>query len=466
MRYKWLKLFTIITVVALILSLGFGCKAEEAAPAEEKAEEAAPAEEKAEEAEPAEEKAEEAEPVELVLWWWGEQEFEGLTGWLDDTITIFEEEHPNITISSTLQATENVFSDFPTASAAGNPPDLQFFWNGVYCMEFAWLGYIEPLNAYFTEAELEQMYSLPTTNYQGDDYRLGWYSFAFGWAYNKKILEEAGVSKAPETWDEWLDACQKVKDAGYIPISLGSKDKLVGDWLQAIFMYQQLDDYSDVVKLCTGELNWDKPRYYEHWVKIKELWDKGYINDDVNSLDLYQGQEMLTNGEAAFTIAVGSIIPSIEEALGVGNVGYMNTPVFGIGDLAGTACMDVQGIGISSGSEHKELSAEFIRLMHRQDRVDAIYTELGGFPADKKFDSSMIEGDVYLQMWDMINNGIVYASDVIPYAVTDGAANSGCQQLFAGEATPEDLGKEAQRLIEEWKEQFPDILDNYLNWMK
>jgi len=212
-------------------------------------------------------------------------------------------------------------------------------------------------------------------------------------------------------------------------------------------------------------LKWDDPKYYEHWVKLKELWDKGYINDDVNSLDLYQGQEMLSKGESAFTIAVGSIIPTIEKAIGVGNVGYMPSPVFGVGKLAGTPTMDVQGIGIASGSANKQLAAEFIRLMHRKDRLDAIYA-LGGFPADKSFDSTQIKGEVYKTMWDMVQNGIVYMSDVVPYAVTDGAANSGVQQLFAGEAKPEELGIEAQRLIEEWVSQNPDLLENYVNWMK
>jgi ABC-type glycerol-3-phosphate transport system substrate-binding protein len=410
-----------------------------------------------------------AEQTKLVLWWWGEQEFAGLTGWLNDTIAIFEKEHPGVKVEATLQATENVFSDFPTASAAGNPPDLQYMWNGVYTMDWAWLGYTEPLNGHFTTKELDRMYSIPLTSFEGKAYRAGWYAFAFGWVYNKKMLKESGVSDSmipPKTFDDWLKVCQKVKDKGHVPISLGSKDKLLGDWMQAIFIYQQFDSYSDVLRLCTGALRWDDPKYYAHWVKIKELFDKGYINKDVNSLDLYQGQEMLTKGEAAFTIAVGSIVPNIIKQLGDGNVGYMSTPKYGTGKLAGVPCMDIQGIGISSSSKNKKLAAEFIRTMHRKDRMTRLYTDLGGFPASKDFDAKQIKGDVNKTMWDMIQKGIVYASDVIPYAVTDGAANSGIQQLFAGTKQPKDLGAEAQRLLEEWKAQNPDLAQNYMKWMK
>jgi ABC-type glycerol-3-phosphate transport system substrate-binding protein len=342
-------------------------------------------------------------------------------------------------------------------------------WNGVYCMDWAWQGYVEPLNNYFSKAELDKWYSIPLTSSEGNAYRVGWYSFAFGWVYNKKMLLDAGVSPSvipPQKWSDWLAVCEKVKAAGFIPISLGAKDKLLGDWMQAMFLYQQFDKYADVVKLSTGGMRWDDPKYYQHWVRVKELWDKGYINKDVNSLDLYQGQEMVTKGKAAFTIAVGSIVPSIEKELGEGNVGYMKTPAYGSGKLASVSNMDVQGIGISSKSKNKQLAADFIRLMHRPERMSLLYTKLGGFPADKGFNASQIKGEVNKKMWDMIQNGIVYMSDVIPYAITDGAANSGIQKLFAGEWQPKDLGVEGQRLLEEWKGQNPDMVKKYLKWLE
>jgi maltose-binding protein MalE len=144
----------------------------------------------------------------------------------------------------------------------------------------------------------------------------------------------------------------------------------------------------------------------------------------------------------------------------------MNTPVYGTGKLSKSACLDVQGIAMSSQSKNKKLAADFIRTMHRKDRMMKLYTDLGGFPSTKDFDASLIKGDLNKSMWSMIQNGIVYMSDVVPYAVTDGAANSGIQQLFAGAWKPKDLGVEAQRLLEEWKGQNPDMVQKYLKWMK
>ncbi len=41
----------------------------------------------------------------------------------------------------------------------------------------------------------------------------------FAYFYNQEIFTEAGVEAAPTTWAEFLSVCQKVKDAGYIPVT-------------------------------------------------------------------------------------------------------------------------------------------------------------------------------------------------------------------------------------------------------
>ena len=49
------------------------------------------------------------------------------------------------TVKPMLQDTAVVISQFQTAAAAGEAPDIQFLWNGIYHMESVWLGYLQPL---------------------------------------------------------------------------------------------------------------------------------------------------------------------------------------------------------------------------------------------------------------------------------------------------------------------------------
>ncbi|MDR1094365.1 MAG: ABC transporter substrate-binding protein, partial [Clostridiales bacterium] len=40
------------------------------------------------------------------------------------------------------------------------------------------------------------------------------------WIYNKEIFQLAGVREIPETWDGFIEACQKIAAEGYTPISM------------------------------------------------------------------------------------------------------------------------------------------------------------------------------------------------------------------------------------------------------
>src|SRR5262245_32264007 len=67
----------------------------------------------------------------LNMWWWGEQELPGLQAFVDDSV----KNYTAATVKTMLQDTAVVISQFQTAAAAGNPPDIQFLWNGIYHME-------------------------------------------------------------------------------------------------------------------------------------------------------------------------------------------------------------------------------------------------------------------------------------------------------------------------------------------
>jgi maltose-binding protein MalE len=78
----------------------------------------------------------------------------------------------------------------------------------------------------------------------------------------------------------------------------------------------------------------------------------------------------------------------------------MKYPTFGTGKLAELPIMDVQGVGISSQSEHKKEAAEFIRFMHRPERLTAMWEMVHIFPANDTWEGEKyIEGPNLLTMW-------------------------------------------------------------------
>ena len=404
----------------------------------------------------------------LDFWWWGEQEAPGLEAWLNESIRLYGEQSGN-TIQPTLQDTSVVISEFQTASAANAAPDLQFLWNGIYHMESVWFGYLEPLNNLLPDELLANTNATPLSVYQGQQYRTGWYSVPLLWVYNKALFDQAGLDAdaPPATWDELLAASESLKSAGITPIVAGLKDGPWGEWYMGHATGQNLDSPADAVNLFIGQLDWREPRYYEAWDRLAELWNAGYMNDDVNSIDLYPGIDLFGAGQGAMTQIVGPLVPAQQALVGAENVGVMTFPVFGTGAMAGKPIFDNQGIGISSQSDNKEVAADFLTFLHTPDRVSAIWDGVKQFPTDLSWDGSVVEDPSLRTIWERWINGddnVPYISNLMPTLFWTDAMFVNSQKIISGEFTGEQAGQNAYDVANRWAEQNPDLVENYTIW--
>jgi len=403
----------------------------------------------------------------LKMWWWGEQEAPGLQAWVDESVELYKQQTGN-TIETTLQDTSVVISEFQTASAANNAPDIQFLWNGIYHMESVWLGYVEPLNGLIPDDLLKASGATLLSIYQGKQYRLGWYSVPMLWVYNKKLFNEAGLDgdTPPKTWEELLNACDKVKSKGVTPLVGGLKDGFFGEWYMGQGLTQNLDSPSEALQLFAGDLDWREPKHYEQWSRLAELRDAKFINDDILSIDLYPGIELFNAGKGAFTPTVGPLVPASQKALGAENVGVMVFPVFGKGKLAGRPIADTQGLGISAQSEDKESAADFLKFLNTEERVNALWENAQQIPTNSNWDGNVIDDPVIKQIWSewMQGDNIPYISNLMPTLFWTDAMFVNSQKIASGEFTGEQAGENAHTVAQKWREQNPDLLEKYAIW--
>ena len=395
----------------------------------------------------------------LKMWWWGEQEAVGIQKWLDDTLAKFKEE-TGVNLDPTLMDTDQVIPQFTTAAAAGNVPDVQFLFNGIYHMENVWLGYISALNGLVSDDVLKNSGATSMSVFDGKQYRVGFYSVGFGIEYNKELFDKAGLNadEPPATWDAFLDACDKLKASGVIPIGGGVKDGFLGEWYLVNSLTQNLDSPADALNLFIGNLDWREPQYHEHWVRLEELYKAGFINNDVNSLELYQGIQLFDTGKAAMCINTTPAIPNSQQQLGVEKVGLMVMPVFGKGKMAGIPITDTQGFGIPAKAADP----------HSPDRVQAMWTISKQIPANTTFDSSVVDdplSKLIAEKWVKADHN-VYIADLMPTLFWTDAMFVASQKILAGELTGEASGDLAQEVTEKWKSQNPDMVENYTKWGK
>ena len=89
--------------------------------------------------------------------------------------------------------------------------------------DFIDMGALEPLDECFTEEEISNYLYYDLGNVKGAQYAL---PFIVGNArilyFNMDILNEAGVTELPTTWQDLVDVCTQVKEAnleGVIPFA-------------------------------------------------------------------------------------------------------------------------------------------------------------------------------------------------------------------------------------------------------
>lgn len=114
--------------------------------------------------------------------------------------------------------------------------------------------------------------------------------------YNTEIFETAGV-EVPTTYDELLAACQKIKDAGYTPISCSAGTA----WCLSMVAGYLCDRQGvDLNAIASHEANWTDENCIAAGEKLKEL--SQYFQETAAGDSNDQATANLYNGEAAMLI--------------------------------------------------------------------------------------------------------------------------------------------------------------------
>lgn len=369
--------------------------------------------------------------VNLTMWWWGEQEAAGAKNWLAQTIKLYEKKHPTVSIKTVLQTTDGLIPAFKAAAAAKKGPDIQYFWGGIWSLDDAWLGNTKPVSDYIPKSELRHYLNAKEDTYAGKVWTAPWYvQPSFPVLYRKDVLAKAGV-KVPTTWAALLKSCDALNAKGITPIAGGIKDGWFGGWLYSIIGAQGISSISDVLDATTGKQKFTDPKHAAWWTRLQEMRDHKCWNDDINSLELYQGQQRWAQGKAAMTVAAGSDVKKFVQKVGVAKAGVMAMPKWGKGPYAGRLGSTSQTVGITAWTKYPQESADFIRFMHTPERMAAWFNTTGAFPADDRFNTKLIKLPQQKILFNLVKNGAPYLENFIPTEL-DSKANFAESQLLLG----------------------------------
>jgi raffinose/stachyose/melibiose transport system substrate-binding protein len=178
--------------------------------------------------------------------------------------------------------------------------------------------------------------------------------------YNEDIFAEHDI-EVPQTYDEFIAAAQKLKDAGIVPIAAGGKDTWTLPILHSVVGAEVYGGNEFVSDVITGNKDFTTPEFVDSIEAVGELMP--FLPEDPAGVAYTDTQIMFTQGDAAMFIG------------GSWEAGYfsstnpdLNFATFPMpprnGDGSGLVSWFVDGsYGVNAQSPNEEAALELVKWM-------------------------------------------------------------------------------------------------------
>ena len=258
------------------------------------------------------------DPIKLTFWWWAESDAPGANKWMEETVGLYETENPNIKVDVIPQSTSTLISAFTTAAMSKSGPDIASQWATIPVLSQVWSGAVLPISDYVSEEEMSHWLNTNENLYDGKVWAAPLYLMGIPLVYNRALFEQAGLDPDAqfETWEEFLEACEKLKTAGITPLGAGgAKASAFGAWMFANIGVQDLDSVDDIKDAVVGRTDY-KSEMHTRWIyEIADMIKKGYFNDNIGSLGMPEGQDLFPQEKVAMAWGTDGNVAAWAKAL-------------------------------------------------------------------------------------------------------------------------------------------------------
>lgn len=287
---------------------------------------------------------------------------------LDIMPKLVKEKFPNVTLETSKLPDEQYFTSIRTKLASGKGPDIYWVFPrnaSLGVLDMAKAGYAADLSDLTFWDNISQG-AKEDMSYEGKPYGIAGGLDYLGVYYNQELFKQAGITEMPKDWPSFLEACQKLKDAGITPISLADKDP----WFLQFGMYQIAanvvypDEMDFDTKLQAGEKSLNDPKWVDTVSKMKELYDKGYVVKNSLGLGSAQAAQLFVDGKAGM-IFDGTWDYATLTAKGAADFtrGFFSLPANEPGQPTYVSAATAAGFALNAKSENLDLAKEVMNYL-------------------------------------------------------------------------------------------------------
>ena len=287
----------------------------------------------------------------------------------EETLAPFEEEN-NCKVNVEIVPWDSYEEKYLTGVNSNDGPDVGYLYMEMF-YDYIDMGAIVDIDEYFTDEEKANYLYWDLGNIQGGQYAL---PVVVGnprlLIANMDILNAAGITEVPSTWDELTAACQAIKDSN------PDVAPLMQDWgnphygsLNEIYWPYFWGAGGEIVD-DEGNLTIDSDAGLEATEFIKSLMDNGYVPESATSND--DVLEPYKNGEAAMIVCASS------NAVQATDVNWDFSILSGPADTKTFVAAD--SLVLFNSCENKDLAAKLMKYVTSADVMSQFHEKLSDQP--------------------------------------------------------------------------------------
>ncbi len=356
--------------------------------------------------------------------------------WWKTFETDFEKDNPGIDINVEVISWNDISTTVNTRVANNQAPDIL---NIDVFADYQADDLLLPAKDYVSEETYGKMYEafLEQSNVDGTIWAIPDLASARAMYYNKDILEGAGVTAPPTTWDELTEACKKIKEK-YPDVYPWGID-MTTDEGQAAFAYYIWNNGGDFTD-ADGNWTLNSPENVAAIEYAIQLIKDGYTNSDPANETRYDLQDMFGTGKVAMMIAPNSLPTYVKD--GGNEVNYGMAPIPNNNGTSVSAGVMDRFMCFDNEYSDEELEAikTFFDYFYEDERYSA-WVEMEGFlPATKSGGETLAAKDESMAEWiDIVGSCKFYPTAKTEWADVKQGVISAEQNALLGESVQEQL---------------------------
>jgi len=276
-------------------------------------------------------------------------------------VELFTTLHPDIQVEHSVIAHEDFKNLIRVWLVSSNPPDVMTWFAGERLRYFVDKGLVADITEVWNAQGLNEVFTEGVKAACREDDRYYFVPFSVDvWAvfYRKDIFNELGL-QPPATWDEFVETCKVLKDAGYIPLAIGTRYLwTAAAWFD--YLNLRINGAEFHLKLMAGEVPYDSPqvrKVFEYWKQILP-----YFLPNHTSYSGDQSTEFVIQGKAAMILQGNWITESYPADRLEAELDFFRFPIIDP-DVPLAEEVPIDGYIMAKNAPHPEAAAEFLAFL-------------------------------------------------------------------------------------------------------